>query len=80
MSPRPHFMHKLSIQEMVQVLKKIMPGFLKSLNSTTHWCIAWDTNNSQPETCKQKKQTESPQSFGKFFNLPGVRVLCKMEC
>lgn len=74
MSPIPHFMHKLSIQEMVQLLKMIMPGFLKSLNSTALWCTVWDTNNLQLGDSK----TESPQPLGKFLNLAGLRVLYRI--
>ena len=76
MSPIPHFMHKLLIQEMVQLLKMIMPGFLKSLNSTAHWCTVWDTNNLQPSVWDSK--TESPQPLGKFLNLAGLRVLYRI--
>lgn len=77
-SPIPHFMHKLSIQEMVQLLRKRRPEFSRSLN-LPH--LSAGAQYGTQTSCSSDSRTESPQSPGKLFNLSGLRVFsCKIKC
>ena len=77
--PIPHFffLYTLSVQEMVQLLRKMRPGFSRSLNLAAHWAGArFGTQMTfNPET--QREKATSP---GNFLHASGLSTFfCEIE-
>lgn len=72
-----YFLHTLSVQEMVQLLRKMRPGFSRSLNLAAHWAAArFGTQMTfNPET--QREKATSP---GNFLHASGLSTFfCETE-